>query len=150
MTRWPAWNGCNRPRWRRFDAEAEIDFPTVKLIHIACVVTSYALFVVRGVWMLRESALLQRRWVKVVPHVVDTMLLASALALTVMSHQYPFANDWLTAKVAGLPVYIGLGTVALKRGKTRAARIAAWCAAQAVFFYIVAVALTRRPLPWPA
>jgi uncharacterized membrane protein SirB2 len=43
-----------------------------------------------------------------------------------------------------------LGTVALKRGKTRRTRVAAWFAAQVVFFYIVAVAVTRRPLPWPA
>ena len=57
-------------------------------------------------------------------------------------------HGWLTAKVVGLLFYIGLGTVALKRGRTRRARIAAWLAAQAVFFYIVAVALTRNPLPW--
>ena len=52
------------------------------------------------------------------PHVVDTVLLASAIALAVMTHQYPLANRWVTAKVAGLLVYIGLGTIALKRGKT--------------------------------
>lgn len=113
------------------------------------VVASYALFLLRGVWMARDSALLQRRWVKVVPHGVDSVLLTSAIALAVISQQYPLASDWLTAKVAGLLVYIGLGTVALKRGKTRRTRIAAWLAAQVVFFYIVAVALTRRPLPWP-
>ena len=99
---------------------------------------------------MRESASLQKRWVKVVPHIIDTVLLANAIVLAVMSRQYPLVDGWLTAKVAGLLVYIVLGTLALKRGKTRAVRITAWCAAQAVFFYIVAVALTRRPLPWPA
>ena len=84
------------------------------------------------------------------PHLVDTLLLASAVALAVMSHQYPLANGWLTAKVAGLLIYIGLGTVALKRGRTRRVRVTAWLAAQAVFFYIVAVAITRQPLPLPA
>lgn len=78
----------------------------------------------------------------------DTALLASAIVLAVMLQQYPFAQGWLTAKVIGLMVYIGLGTIALRRGKTRCARIAAWLAAQAVFFYIVAVALTRNPLPF--
>lgn len=116
---------------------------------MTCVAASYALFCVRGVWMMHGSALLQRAWVRVVPHVVDTVLLASAVALAVMSRQYPLVNGWLTAKVAGLLIYIGLGTVALRRGKTRRARIVAWVAAQAVFFYIVAVALTRQPLPWP-
>ena len=126
-----------------------MDYGSLKFIHVICVATSYALFVVRGIWMMRGSALLQRRWVKVVPHVVDTVLLASAIALALMSHQYPLATGWLTAKVAGLLIYIGLGMIALKRGKTRGVRIAAWLAAQAVFFYIVAVAVTRRSLPWP-
>ena len=126
-----------------------MDYIAIKFVHVGCVAISYALFVVRGVWMMRGSALLQGRWVRIVPHVVDTILLASAVALAVMSQQYPLANGWLTAKVAGLLVYIGLGTVALKRGKTRRVRIAAWLAAQAVFLYIVAVALTRMPLPWP-
>ena len=127
-----------------------MDYLSIKFVHIGCVAVSYALFVLHGVWMLRESGLLQRRWMKIVPHAVDTLLLASAVALAVMSHQYPLANGWLTAKVIGLLIYIGLGTIALKRGRTRRTRLAAWLAAQAVFFYIVAVAITREPLPWPA
>jgi len=127
-----------------------MDYASLKFTHISCVAISYLMFVLRGIWMMRESTLLQRRWVKIVPHLVDTLLLASAVALAVMSHQYPLSNGWLTAKVVGLLIYIGLGTVALKRGKTRRTRVTAWLAAQAVFFYIVAVAITRQPLPWPA
>jgi len=127
-----------------------MDYASLKIVHVGCVAASYALFVVRGIWMMRESSHLQHRWVRIVPHLVDTLLLASAVALAVMSHQYPLANGWLTAKVAGLLIYIGLGTVALKRGRTRRVRVTAWLAAQAVFFYIVAVAITRQPLPLPA
>jgi uncharacterized membrane protein SirB2 len=126
-----------------------MDYASLKITHVSCAGISYLMFVVRGVWMMRASPLLQQFWVRVVPHVIDTVLLASAVALAVIGHQYPFAQGWLTAKVAGLLIYIGLGTVALKHGKTRRARVAAWLAAQAVFFYIVAVAVTRRPLPWP-
>jgi len=57
-----------------------IDFPNLRAVHVTCVAVSYALFVVRGVWMIRESPLLRRRWVKVVPHIVDIVLLASAIA----------------------------------------------------------------------
>ena len=127
-----------------------MDYASLKIVHVSCVAASYALFVVRGIWMMRESSHLQHRCVRIVPHLVDTLLLASAVALAVMSHQYPLANGWLTAKVAGLLIYIGLGTVALKRGRTRRVRVTAWLAAQAVFFYIVAVAITRQPLPLPA
>jgi len=91
---------------------------------------------------------LQRRWVRIVPHVVDSVLLGSAIALTVAIGQYPLTDNWLSAKVAGLFLYIVLGSIALKRGGTRRIRVAAWIAAQAVFFYIVAVAITRRPLPF--
>jgi uncharacterized membrane protein SirB2 len=125
-----------------------MEYLSLKIAHVSCVGISYLLFVARGILMMRTSPLLQQKWLKITPHIVDTVLLASAIALAVMSHQYPLAQNWLTAKVAGLLVYIGVGTVALKRGKTRGTRIAAWFAAQAVFFYIVAVALTRRPLPW--
>ena len=125
-----------------------MDYLTLKTIHVASIATSYALFLLRGIWMVRGSALLQRRWVRIVPHVVDTVLLASAIALTITIGQYPLANDWLTAKVAGLLLYIVLGTVALRRGRTRRTRVVAWVAAQTVFFYIVAVAITRRPFPF--
>lgn len=123
------------------------DYLMLKAVHLACVVASYALFFTRGVWMMRESALLHTRWVKIVPHVIDTVLLLSAIAMAVMIRQYPFVHGWLTAKIVGLVIYIGLGMVALRYGKTRQTRIAAWIAAQAVFLYIVAVALTRSPLP---
>ncbi|MDE1989586.1 MAG: SirB2 family protein [Betaproteobacteria bacterium] len=118
----------------------------VKALHVACVAASYGLFVLRGLWMMRRPALLLQRWVRVVPHVIDTVLLASAAVLAYLSHQYPGVDPWLTAKVVGLLGYIGLGAVALKRGKTRRVRITAWVAAQAVFAYIVLVAVTRSPL----
>ncbi len=99
--------------------------------------------------MMRDSVLLTARRVKIVPHVVDTLLLASAVAMAVKIHQYPFVAPWLTAKLFALLAYIVLGTIALKRGRARRTRVVAWLAAQAVFFYIVAVALTRNPLPLP-
>jgi uncharacterized membrane protein SirB2 len=85
--------------------------------------------------------------VKVVPHAVDTVLLASAIALAVMSRQYPLEAPWLTAKVIALILYIALGTIALKRGRTKRTRVAAWLFAQVVFLYIALVAVTRDPLP---
>lgn len=132
--------------WTRA-AEADlVDYLAVKTVHVGAVVLSYSLFFVRGVWMMRGSPLLRARWVGIVPHVVDTVLLASAITLAVMLRQYPFGAGWLTAKVIGLVVYIALGTIALKRGKSKRARTGAWLVAQVVFLYIVAVAVTRNPL----
>ena len=120
----------------------------VKYLHVSFVVLSGTGFVLRGAWMLQGSPMLARRWVRVLPHVVDTVLLASAIALAVMMEQYPLVHGWLTAKVLGLIAYIALGTIALKRGRTRAVRIAAFCGALVVFAYIVAVALTKSVLPY--
>ena len=122
-----------------------MDYAALKPLHIACVVLSYGGFVVRGVWMMRDSPLLAARWVRIVPHVNDTLLLASAIGLAVMSGQYPLQQGWLTAKVIALVVYIALGMVALRPGRARACRVATWVAAQVVFLYIVAVAVTRNP-----
>jgi uncharacterized membrane protein SirB2 len=123
-----------------------MSYLALKYLHLSCVVLSYALFFVRGVWMMRSSSLLAQRWVRIVPHVVDTVLLASAVAMTVAISQYPFTAPWLTAKLIGLIAYIALGMIALKRGRTRRVRVAAWFAAQLVFFYIVAVAVNKNPL----
>ena len=122
----------------------------VKHLHITCAVLSGSFFLLRGVWMLLESDALQRRWVKVVPHVVDTVLLTSALVMVFWSAQYPFVQPWLTAKVLALLAYIVLGTIALKHGQTKATRTAALVAALAVFAYIVLVALSRQVMPFLA
>lgn len=123
-------------------------YPAIKATHITCVLLSFSLFFLRGVWMIVESPLLERRWVKIVPHVNDTLLLVAGLAMAFMIGQYPFVDGWLTAKVFGLIAYILLGTIGLKRGKTKSVRIGFWVAAQAVFFYIVSVALTRSVNPF--
>jgi uncharacterized membrane protein SirB2 len=123
-------------------------YSAIKHLHLSAVALSFALFLLRGIWMLLDSPQLQRRWVRIVPHLVDTVLLASALSLMMLIQQYPFVNSWLTAKVLGLVVYIGLGMVALKWGSTRTLRAVAWVAALLVFGYIVAVALSHNPAPW--
>lgn len=111
-------------------------------------VLSYSLFFLRGVWMLRDSPLLHRRWVKFAPHMVDTLLLASAIVLAWQLGFSPLSNPWLGAKIVALLIYIVIGAFALKYGKTKRIRLLAWLAAQVAFFYIVGVAVTHDPAPW--
>lgn len=120
-------------------------YDLLKTVHVACVAASIAFFVVRVGWMLAGSQRLQRRWVRILPHFVDTALLASAIALAVLIRDVPGTRGWLTAKVVGLVVYIVLGTIALKRGRTRRIRLAAFIGAIAVYAYIVSVAVTKSP-----
>ena len=123
-----------------------MDYLALKYFHMACAALSGSLFVLRGIWMLRDSAMLQRRWVRIAPHVVDTLLLASALILVIWSRQYPFVQNWLTAKIIALIVYIALGAIALKRGRNKTVRVCAFIAALAVFAYIGLVAMTKQAL----
>ncbi len=123
-----------------------MSYAALKMIHVTSVVVSYLLFSLRSMWMMRGSAVLQQRWVKITPHVVDTILLMSAITLAVQIQQDPINDSWLSAKVAGLLIYIGLGMMALRFAKTRKMRISAWIAAQMAFLYIVLVALTKNPI----
>ena len=100
--------------------------------------------------MLRDSPLLQHCWVKIVPHIVDTALLLSAITLAIQLSISPLTAPWLMAKIIALLVYILVGTLAIKRGKTKRIRLFAWVAAQLVFVYMVSVAVTHNPLPWQA
>ena len=120
----------------------------LKLVHISSAYISLTGFTIRGIWMLMESPFLTKKWVKIVPHIIDTILLTSAIALVVEIGQYPFVNNWLTAKLVALIGYIVLGTIALKRGKTKSIRIAAFIGALLVFSYILGVAMFRTPLPF--
>jgi len=118
----------------------------LKHLHLTTVVLSFALFTLRGVWMLIDFPWLQQRWVRITPHVIDTVLLASAIGLALILEQYPFVHGWLTAKVLGLIAYIILGSIALRYGPTKSIRASAWVAALIMFGYIVSVALTHTPL----
>lgn len=117
----------------------------LKTIHVTSVGLSFSLFVLRGIWMMLDSQWLQWKPVRIVPHIVDSILLASAIGLTIVLHQYPLVQAWLTAKVIGLVIYIVLGTIALKRGRSKKIRTVAWLAALLVFAYIVSVAIAHHP-----
>lgn len=120
----------------------------IKGVHLTCVTVTLGLFLLRGGWALQGTLAARGRWVRVLPHVNDTLLLTSAITLAVLSGQYPLQQGWLTAKVAGMLLYIVLGEVALRHGLTRRVRIAVLLAALTVFAYIVATAVTRNYLPW--
>ena len=122
-----------------------IDYAAVKAVHVGCAAVSIALFVLRGAWMVGSPQRLQQRWVRIVPHVVDTALLASALWLAWQLGRAG-TGTWVPAKVVALLVYIGLGTIALGRGRTRSLRLAAFAGAVATYAYIVTVAIAKSPL----
>jgi len=121
-----------------------VSYLALKHLHVTCVVLSGLGFCLRGWWMLRESPLRQHRLTRVLPHIVDSTLLGSALAMAWLSGQYPFVHGWLTAKLCGLLAYILFGMMALKRGRTKAIRARYFGLAVLAYVFIVSVALTRN------
>lgn len=123
-----------------------MSYYAIKHIHMLTAVITALLFLLRGYWMMRSSGILKQRWTKIVPHVNDTVLLASAITIAVWSGQYPFQQHWLTAKVLLLIAYIFVGTVALKRGRMKQIRIGAFFLALLILGYTFKIALTRQVL----
>jgi uncharacterized membrane protein SirB2 len=122
------------------------DYTLLKTVHVTCAAVSGTGFVVRLGLRLAGSPWASARVVRVVPHVIDTLLLASAVAMALELGRGPWQAGWLPAKLVALLLYIGLGMVALRPGRSRAVRALAGAGAIAVFAYIVTVALTKSPL----
>ena len=121
---------------------------TVKTIHVVFVALSFTGFFIRGVWMLRDSTLLRQRWVRITPQVVDTVLLLSAIVLAVQMHFSPMEQPWLMAKIIALVIYIAVGLVALRLGRSKRVRLSAWLLGLFIFMYIVSVAMSKSALGW--
>jgi uncharacterized membrane protein SirB2 len=120
-------------------------FEALKHLHMGCAFLSIAGFTLRGYWMLIDSPALRRRPVKVLPHMIDTLLLASAVGMLLIWQLSPLQSDWIIAKIIALLVYIGLGMVALRFGKSRKTRVNAWLLALLAAAYIVSVAYSKSP-----
>lgn len=125
-----------------------MSYLALKHIHVSAAILSLSFFMLRGLFMIYWPQLLERRWIRRIADSIDSVLLLSALGLVVTLHQYPFVHHWLTAKIIALLLYIGFGSIALKRGRTQGIRVAALIAALASAAYILSVALTRSPYPW--
>ncbi len=125
-----------------------MSFELLKILHTLAAVITILGFVLRGYWMLQESDLLQHRVSRIAPHIVDTLFLLSGIGLVIAMHLNVLSQPWLLAKLAGLVAYIVLGTIALRRGTTKAVRSIAYVAAIAVFAYIIGVAISKSPASW--
>ena len=118
----------------------------VKYVHVGSVILSFGLFLLRGLLMFSGTGWRSHALLRIGPHVVDTVLLGSALTLSWLLRQYPFVHAWLTVKVAALVLYIVLGSFALKRASTMRLRAVFFGLATVTFLFIVSVARTHHPL----
>ncbi|HLR13302.1 MAG TPA: SirB2 family protein [Burkholderiaceae bacterium] len=119
----------------------------IKHLHVTSAVLSILFFMIRAWWSVTENALLQTRLVRVLPHIIDTILLVCGVLLAIWIGPW---QAWIGAKIIALLLYIAIGMVAIRRGRTPHARALAAVVAVLIFFYIVGVALTHNPWSWMA
>ena len=122
-----------------------MDYATIKHIHLGAVALSGIGFFVRGLASLRGAHWVQGRAAKTLPHIVDTVLLVSALGLAAMAHLNPANTPWVLAKIIGLVLYIALGVVALRPRLSTTVRASAWVGALLVLGWIASVAVSKTP-----
>jgi len=127
-----------------------MDYLLVKHLHMGMAYLSISLFILRSGLSVTASPLLQHKLVKILPHLVDTFLLLFAILLMITIKQYPFFDTWLTAKIIALFAYIGVGSIAIKRGRTAVIRLWASIIALLIFTYILGAAKTHHALSWLA
>ena len=120
----------------------------IKTAHMSLAMISLLGFVIRGWWAIHSSILLQQRWIKVAPHIVDTLLLTTAILLMIVLNQHPGNQGWILAKLIALVFYIGFGTLAIKRAPTPVTKVLFFGLAITTFAYIIGVAIAHHPASW--
>jgi uncharacterized membrane protein SirB2 len=118
----------------------------IKTVHIVCVLASGGLFALRGLLLLNGRAWAMSAPMRYLSYSIDTVLLTAALMLATLLPSGVFANGWLAVKFALLVVYVGLGSFALKRGRSLRARWIFFIAALGVYAFMLSVARTHQPL----
>jgi uncharacterized membrane protein SirB2 len=123
-------------------------YAIAKHLHMTLAIVSILFFIGRGMLVaIKGQEALNRKWLKIAPHIIDTLLLTAAVVLMVTLSIYPFGGiDWLTAKLIALVGYITFGVIALKPGRPTGVRIIAFFAAVATFGYMLAVAITKSAI----
>jgi uncharacterized membrane protein SirB2 len=114
----------------------------IKTLHVALAYITVVGFIVRAYWSFAMPDNLQRKWVRIAPHVIDTLLLICGLTLA-LSLSLNLASGWLVAKFVGLLAYIGFGVLTLRGTGSR--KVVGLLGALLAVTYIFMVAHSKSP-----
>lgn len=121
-------------------------YEIVKHIHLTTIALSVVLFLLRFILSARQSPMLQKKWLKILPHIVDTLLLLSAGTLCVLLKQYPFVDAWVTETLLAFVMYVFMVTLALKLGRTAFLRGIGLLGALSWIAFAGMVAVSKQPI----
>jgi len=116
----------------------------LKHIHLLFVALLVVSFVGRVMLAEFRPAALSQKWLRIAPHVLDTLLLLSGLALVFQGNWLIAEYGWIVAKMLALSVFIGFGMLAMREAGT--ARWLAFAGALICLFYIAKVAISKQVL----
>jgi len=120
-----------------------MSYAALKILHMSLALISISGFVLRWVWLNSNSRMFRHKLTRVLPHVIDTLFLATGIWLAIVISQYPLSHGWLTAKVLGLIAYVIVGSIAMKDKNEPLIRTIAFIGALVIFAWIVSVARTK-------
>jgi len=123
-------------------------YSILKHLHLSCVTLSLVFFGLRFYWRKQDADKLQKKWVKILPHLIDTVLLVSAISMVWIASINPLEQHWLAAKILALFAYIVAGTFAIKRARSAGGQNLSFILALLCFAYIIAVAISKQVLPF--
>ena len=123
-----------------------MSYLALKYIHIVFVAASFALFFIRGLWAMRAYPPAQEKWVRILPHAVDGILLLSAVGMLLGGTGTLWAGNWLAVKIGLVAIYVVLSIVALRLLNHTMLRMIAWVLALATFLFATSVAVLHNPL----
>lgn len=123
-----------------------MEYIILKLLHMLFATISISAFSYRGMLAIRQPGRQQQGWLRVVPHINDTLLLVTAILLVIQTGYNPLQQTWLATKITLLIVYIALGLVTLRFAKNKMTRIISYSLAIATFLWIIAIAVSKSPL----
>lgn len=116
--------------------------------HMLMAMLTIAVFVLQGILALAAPAVLRHKAMRIIPHVIYTLLLVTALALLVVYGWNPLAFGWIIMKIILLVVFIGLGIIAFRPSFPAATRVACWVVALGALLWAYSSALTRSAFPF--
>lgn len=124
-------------------------FLIIKTLHVSSVAISLCLFLLRVYWLLHQSQMIKKRAIKILPHVVDSILLFSAFAmLHIINYPSILENHWLAAKTLALILYILTGLYLFKKAKKPNQLYFSLCIALLLYSYIIYVAVSKQVMPF--
>lgn len=117
-----------------------------KHLHYLVVSLSAIVLTIQFVAHYFDLAIKDKKWLKIVPHILYTLILLTALGLLGTLKLNPFEHTWVMHKILGFVCYVALGALAYKYARNNGMRMLGYIGAIAWLLITVNIAITKTPL----